>query len=71
MTGVYEILETLFTGLQVQVRATPEITMDILMGFFDQGSVMSYLELGRVDPDAQVRRLSQLIDVIIEPDQPS
>lgn len=66
MTGVYEILDTLFTGLQVQIRATPEITMDILLGFFDQGSVMSYLELGRVDPDAQVQRLGRLLDVIID-----
>ncbi len=66
MTGVYEILDTLFTSLHVQVRATPEITMDILMGFFDQGSVMSYLELGRVDPDAQVERLGRLLDVIID-----
>jgi len=40
--------------------------MDILMGFFDQGSVMSYLELGRVDPDEQVARLGRLIDVIID-----
>jgi AcrR family transcriptional regulator len=66
MTGVYEILDTLFTGLNVQVRASPEITMDILLGFFDQGSVMSYLELGRVDPDAQVERLGRLLDVIID-----
>jgi len=48
------------------LRATPEITMDILLGFFDQGSVMSYLELGRVDPDEQVARLGRLIDVIID-----
>jgi hypothetical protein len=40
--------------------------MDILMGFFDQGSVMSYLELGRVDPDVQVDRLGRLLDVIID-----
>jgi hypothetical protein len=40
--------------------------MDILLGFFDQGSVMSYLELGRVDPDEQVARLGRLIDVIID-----
>ena len=66
MTRVYEILETLFADLQVQIRATPEITMEILMGFFDQGSVMSYLELGRVDPDAQVQRLGRLLDVIID-----
>ena len=66
MTGVYEILDTLFTALHVQIRATPEITMDILMGFFDQGSAMSYLELGRVDPDAQVQRLDRLLDVIID-----
>jgi AcrR family transcriptional regulator len=66
MTRVYEILETLFADLQVQIRATPEITMEILLGFFDQGSVMSYLELGRVDPDAQVQRLGRLLDVIID-----
>ena len=66
MTGVYEILETLFASLGVQIRASPEITMDILMGFFDQGSVMSYLELGRVDPDVQVDRLGRLLDVIID-----
>jgi AcrR family transcriptional regulator len=66
MTRVYEILETLFADLQVQIRATPEITMEILLGFFDQGSVMSYLELGRVDPDSQVQRLGRLLDVIID-----
>src|SRR5450759_4383939 len=66
MTGVYEILETLFASVHAQLRATPEITMDILMGFFDQGSVMSYLELGRVDPDEQVSRLGRLVDVIID-----
>ena len=66
MTGVYEILETLFASLGVQIRASPEITMDILMGFFDQGSVMSYLERGRVDPDVQVDRLGRLLDVIID-----
>jgi len=27
---------------------------------------MSYLELGRVDPDEQVARLGRLIDVIID-----
>ena len=71
MTGVYEILETLFASVHAQLRATPEITMDILLGFFDQGSVMSYLELGRVDPDAQVARLGRLIDVIIDRTAPA
>jgi len=71
MTRVYEILETLFADLQVQVRATPQITMDILLGFFDQGSVMSYLELGTVDPDAQVERLGRLLDVIIDRKSPA
>jgi AcrR family transcriptional regulator len=71
MTRVYEILETLFSDLEVQIRATPEITMEILMGFFDQGSVMSYLELGRVDPNAQVQRLGRLLDVIIDRKLPS
>jgi len=28
--------------------------------------VMSYLELGRVDPDEQVSRLGRLVDVIID-----
>jgi hypothetical protein len=42
--------------------------MEILLGFFDQGSAMSYLDLGRIDADAQVERLSQLVDVIIETD---
>ena len=45
--------------------------MDILLGFFDHGSVMSYLELGRVDPDAQVARLGRLIDVIIDRTAPA
>jgi AcrR family transcriptional regulator len=66
MTGVYEILETLFESVHAQLRPAPEITMDILQGFFDQGSVMSYLELGRVDPDAQVTRLRRLVDVIVD-----
>jgi AcrR family transcriptional regulator len=71
MARVYEILETLFADLQVQIRATPQITMDILLGFFDQSSVMSYLELGRVDPDAQVERLGRLLDVIIDRKSPA
>jgi len=71
MTRVYEILETLFADLHVQIRTTPEITMEILLGFFDQGSVMSYLELGRVDPDAQVERLGRLLDVIIDRKSPA
>lgn len=71
MTRVYEILETLFADLHVQIRTTPEITMEILLGFFDQGSVMSYLELGRVDPDAQVQRLGRLLDVIIDRKSPA
>jgi AcrR family transcriptional regulator len=71
MAGVYEILETLFESLSVRGRATPEITMEILMGFFDQGSAMSYLELGRVDPDAQVERLCRLLDVIIDREPPT
>lgn len=66
MTSVYAIIETLFKDLNVNIRATPEIIMDILIGFFDQGSVMSYLELGRVDPDAQVVRLARLLDVIVD-----
>jgi AcrR family transcriptional regulator len=66
MTRVYDILETLFADLGVQIRTTPEITMEILLAFFDQGSVMSYLELGRVDPNAQVERLGRLLDVIID-----
>ena len=40
--------------------------MDILMGFFYHGSVMSYLELGRVDPDEHVSRLGRLVYVIID-----
>jgi len=71
MAGVYAILETLFASVHVQLRAAPEITMDILLGFFDQSSVMSYLELGRVDPDEQVARLGRLIDVIIDRTTPS
>ncbi len=70
MSGVYAILETLFASVHVQLRAAPEITMDILLGFFDQSSVMSYLELGRVDPDEQVARLGRLIDVIIDRESP-
>ena len=66
MTGVYEILETLFESVHAQLRPAPEITMDILLGFFDQSSAMSYLELGRVDPDAQVAQLRRLVDVIID-----
>jgi hypothetical protein len=31
---------------------------------------MSYLDLGRIDPDVQIARLSQLVDVIIETDKP-
>ncbi len=71
MTGVYEILVTLFASVHAQLRATPEITMDILLGFFQQGSEMSYLELGRVDPDEQVTRLGRLIDVIIDRTAPA
>ncbi len=69
MTGVYEILERLCASVNARLRTGPEITMEILLGFFDQGSAMSYLDLGRIDPDAQVARLSQLVDVIIETDQ--
>jgi AcrR family transcriptional regulator len=70
MTGVYEIVESLCTSIHARMRTSPEITMEILLGFFDQGSAMSYLDLGRIDPDAQIARLSQLVDVIIETDQP-
>jgi AcrR family transcriptional regulator len=69
MTGVYEILANLCSSVGAHVRTSPQITMEILMGFFDQGSAMSYLDLGRIDPDAQIARLSQLLDVIIETDQ--
>jgi AcrR family transcriptional regulator len=68
MTGVYEILESLCSSVNARIRTTPGITMEILLGFFDQGSAMSYLDLGRIDADAQVERLSQLVDVIIEND---
>ncbi|MGV8848221.1 MAG: TetR family transcriptional regulator [Propionibacteriaceae bacterium] len=68
MTGVYEILESLCSSVNARIRTTPGITMEILLGFFDQGSAMSYLDLGRIDADAQVERLSQLVDVIIEAD---
>jgi len=68
MTGVYEILESLCSSVNARIRTTPGITMEILLGFFDQGSAMSYLDLGRIDADAQVERLSQLVDVIIETD---
>lgn len=67
MAGVYEILESLFESVSTRLRSGPEITMEILMGFFDQGSVMSYLELGQVDADAQVARLRRLIAAITDP----
>lgn len=70
MTGVYEIIESLCASVNARMRTSPEITMEILLGFFDQGSAMSYLDLGRIDADAQIARLSQLVDVIIETDQP-
>jgi AcrR family transcriptional regulator len=70
MTGVYEILASLCSSVGSHVRTSPGITMEILLGFFDQGSAMSYLDLGRIDADAQIARLSQLVDVIIETDQP-
>ncbi len=68
MAGVYAILETLFETVHARLRTGPGITMEILMGFFDQGSAMSYLDLGHIDPNAQVARLSELIDVIIDTD---
>jgi len=70
MTGVYEIIESLCASVNARIRTTPEITMEILLGFFDQGSAMSYLDLGRIDPDVQIARLSQLVDVIIDTGQP-
>ncbi len=70
MTGVYEILASLCSSVGAHVRTSPGITMEILLGFFDQGSAMSYLDLGRIDADAQIARLSQLVDVIIETDEP-
>ncbi len=70
MTGVYAILESLCASVHARLRTSPEITMEILLGFFDQGSAMSYLDLGRIDADAQIARLSQLVEVIIETDQP-
>jgi hypothetical protein len=66
MTGVYEIIESLCGSVNARIRTSPQITMEILLGFFDQGSAMSYLDLGRIDANAQVARLTQLIDVIIE-----
>lgn len=68
MSGVYEILESLCSSVNARIRTSPEITMEILLGFFDQGSAMSYLDLGRIDADAQIERLSELVDVIIETD---
>lgn len=68
MTGVYEIVESLCTSINARMRTSPQITMEILLGFFDQGSAMSYLDLGRIDADAQIARLGQLVDVIIETD---
>lgn len=68
MTGVYAILESLCAGVNARMRTSPAITMEIMIGFFDQGSAMSYLDLGRIDTDAQIARLSQLLDVIIERD---
>jgi hypothetical protein len=65
---VYEIIESLCVSVNARMRTSPQITMEILLGFFDQGSAMSYLDLGRIDADAQVARLSQLVDVIIETD---
>lgn len=70
MTGVYAIIESLCASVNARIRTSPQITMEILLGFFDQGSAMSYLDLGRIDADAQVARLSQLVDVIIETDEP-
>lgn len=66
MAGVYAILESLLASVNARLRTSPAITMEILLGFFDQGSAMSYLDLGQIDPDAQIARLSQLIDVIID-----
>ena len=68
MAGVYEIIESLCASVNSRIRTGPQITMEILLGFFDQGSAMSYLDLGRIDADAQVERLTQLMDVIIETD---
>ncbi len=68
MTGVYEIIEGLCASVNARMRTSPQITMEILLGFFDQGSAMSYLDLGRIDADAQIARLGQLLDVIIETD---
>jgi AcrR family transcriptional regulator len=70
MTGVYEIVESLCASVNARMRTSPGITMEILLGFFDQGSAMSYLDLGRIDPDVQIARLSQLVDVIIDTGQP-